>query len=65
VSPRSFDIRTLVALLLLLALAAGEPWTTDIVPKKNGPNLLYVNEADRLALEPEYKKLEAYLDLNP
>jgi len=46
-----------------LALEAGEPWTQDICPKKNGPNLLYVSEEDRLAMEPEYKRLEAYLDL--
>lgn len=48
--------------LRTIALENGEPWTTDIVAKKNAPHLLYAREEDRLAMEPEYEELKRYLN---
>ena len=57
----AYATETLNSLLKQLAGQAGEPWTNDIVPKINSPNLLYANEADRLALEPTYADLLQYM----
>ena len=43
------------------AIAKGEPWTTDIVPKMNRPNLRYARDADREELSPHYGHLAGYL----
>ena len=69
-SPRAFLLersgnvnahRMLNEKLKEIALENGEPWTRDIVPKKNAPSLRYVNEEDRLEMEPHYSDLEEYL----
>jgi len=44
-----------------LALAAGEPWTRDLVPKKNAPNLRYVRQQDSIDLSSKYQELCAFL----
>jgi glycosyltransferase involved in cell wall biosynthesis len=44
-----------------LASEAGEPWTKDIVPKVNRPNLRYAQVEDRLAMEQAYRDLTRYL----
>lgn len=44
-----------------VALKSGEPWTIDIVPKKNGPNLIYANEEDRIIMEQAYVELKKHL----
>ncbi len=44
-----------------MALARGEPWTRDIVPKTNRPNLRYLNEADRAAMQPSHEQIKRYL----
>jgi glycosyltransferase involved in cell wall biosynthesis len=43
------------------ALARGEPWTRDIVPKVNRPNLRYKSDADRGAMAPAFDELSRYL----
>lgn len=47
-----------------IALEKEEPWTVDIVPKKNAPNFYYANEEDRLKMEPYYQELDRYFS-NP
>jgi hypothetical protein len=37
------------------------PWTRDIVPKKNTPEVRYVHESDREQMEPEYPLLAPFL----
>lgn len=44
-----------------IALEMGEPWTIDIVTKKNSPNFLYAHEEDRLAMEHSYHQLKKHL----
>lgn len=44
-----------------IALEMGEPWTIDIVTKKNGPNFLYAHEEDRIAMKNSYYKLRKHL----
>jgi glycosyltransferase involved in cell wall biosynthesis len=53
--------RLLNELLERMARKKGQPWTRPIVPKKNQPNLMYVSEADRLEMNPEYERLAEYL----
>ena len=44
-----------------IALENGEPWTVDIVLKKNGPNFLYARDDDRMDLESAYYDLKTHL----
>lgn len=44
-----------------IALEHGEPWTVDVVPKKNGPNFLYAKEEDRIIMESAYEDLRKHL----
>ncbi len=43
------------------ALQRGWPWTKDIVPKKNVPNLRYAHPGRYAAFEPEYRSLGGFL----
>lgn len=53
--------RKLNEMLCDIAHRRGEPWTRNIVEKKNALGLVYVNEEVRLEMEPEYDRLEQYL----
>lgn len=44
-----------------VAIKNGEPWTVDIVLKKNCPNFLYAKEKDRIEMEPAYYQLKKHL----
>lgn len=43
------------------AVAAGEPWTRNLVIKTNRPNLMYLHDSDRLEMQAEFEQLSAYL----
>jgi glycosyltransferase involved in cell wall biosynthesis len=49
------------ALLKQMSEQRGLPWTRDIVPKKNAPEVRYVRESDRELMEPEYPMLAEFL----
>jgi glycosyltransferase involved in cell wall biosynthesis len=49
------------SILREMAHRRGLPWTADIVPKKNTPEVRYVRESDRERLEPEYARLGDFL----
>ena len=53
--------REVNALLRRRAETTGRPWTRDIAPRKNAPNLQYADPDDEAALRDEYRRLEAYL----
>ena len=49
------------AILQEMARRRGSPWTRDIVPKKNTPEIRYAREQDRLQMEPEYALIAQHL----
>ncbi len=49
------------AALKELAVNRREPWTKDIVPKVNRPNLRYKHETDRITMEPAYDEFRTYI----
>ena len=53
--------RAMNTLLRQMAERRGLPWTRDIVPKKNAPEVRYAEERDRLVMEPEYPLLAPFL----
>lgn len=53
--------RTLNEALRDIARATNEPWTRDIVEKKNVPGFAYANDRIRLEMESEYDRLDAFL----
>lgn len=40
------------------AISAGQPWTVDIVPKRNAPHLRYANQDDEAILASEFEALQ-------
>jgi glycosyltransferase involved in cell wall biosynthesis len=44
-----------------MAVACGEPWTQNILPKVNRPNLRYLSRADQSAMQPSYEHIRKYL----
>lgn len=52
---------TINDLLRQLALDNGEPWTLDIVPKKNAPNLRYLEAGRFRDFEDDYTRMAKYL----
>jgi glycosyltransferase involved in cell wall biosynthesis len=49
------------AILKEKAARRGLPWTRDLVPKKNAPEVRYAHDADRERMEPEYPLLAQFL----
>ena len=49
------------AIVREMSVRRGLPWTRDMVPKKNAPEVRYANDADREAMEPEYARLAEFL----
>ena len=49
------------AIVKAMSQRRGLPWTHDMVPKKNAPEVRYADEADRERMEPEYPLLAAFL----
>ena len=49
------------AQLKTISVRKGRPWTQDIVPKKNLPNLVYGNNNDRVNFEDEFKRISNFL----
>jgi len=44
-----------------MAVARGEPWTRDIVPKTNRPNLRYAHDDDRMGMQTAYEDIKRFL----
>ena len=53
--------RTLNRMLRSHAEAAGKEWTRDIAQRTNCPDLAYVRETDRLAMEPYNRSLTDFV----
>jgi glycosyltransferase involved in cell wall biosynthesis len=49
------------AVLKQMSERRGLPWTRDIVPKKNAPELRYVDDAEQARMDPEYELLGALM----
>lgn len=49
------------AVLRQMVTQRGLPWTRDIVPKKNAPEVRYVRDEDRELMQPEYPLLAEFL----
>jgi glycosyltransferase involved in cell wall biosynthesis len=52
---------SLNAILKQMAQKRGLPWTSDMVPKKNAPEVRYAHDADQEMMEPEYALLSPFL----
>lgn len=49
------------AVLREMSERRGLPWTHDMLPKKNAPELRYVSDGDQALMDPEYERLAALL----